>query len=1448
MRILCSNACFDTLCKVTLSNLQSKIEGGRHMVKQNNKILRCVVSVVSSVALALSLCPFGQAFAIDPSGDDLTVATDGSATENPSDLQPDYWVSKYGDNNNDGTDRENPLASLSKAIELCNELEKSDVTICVVGEVVSSSCARITDNAGVDKRVRIVGIEDAKVLRSDNFSTITDTARSEYNPALIEVTSPKFNNVTLTLENITLDDNFLNEGSLFNQASSGENKEGNTDCVQDAIVAGYGTDASNPNVKIILGNDAVLQNFGGMSAVRVTGGASLEMKSGSLITDSRPFDRNKFNNDPHDSIEDDNGAAGAVWVQGTEATMNNGATIDSVTGRAFYIDVQGSVHAAGTVSNMKADVDMWQGFGGVVAHVRDGSKLELQNGFLVSGGNGGSGSAFNVVQTDSRLTMQNGAQITGWSNGNIVLVANTNRIDASDGNQQNSSNNAKTYINGTISGNDTAGSHAVETTNGYVVIGESAQLENNKVNYGTVYIHGGNFVEIHGKIKGNYSTDRGGGVAMTNHGYSRVDMYNRAEITGNYSKETGGGVLVSQGLFCMHGGTISGNYATLEGGGIFVRESGIFEMSGGDISGNYTAKYGGGVAFQPGSSRVSIGGNAKVENNFSGANVTPNEQSGTCSASGGTPNNFAVTRTEDSHYSSSNSHLVVSESVTTSSDDVCISHYRFSFDNLKRNTEIGSASSSCETEATEAYADNSLTEVKGSFWFKSERAAETFRVSGLATNPDKPVYAAVVTTEPDGDPDNSAQVRLVPVARMADETLSFSVDGTADYGQAVVFLQAGDSANANIVAITPADITVYKGGEGGYGAVVGDGGQPQPSASLPTPLFYVDLPETLEGTKAEDIVLKGADSRAWKFKDVGTDASGKSLYLIDSLNGGQDPVRVAFTDDDGKTHKNDDFKVNAVGDLFETYTISIYRGGSGNVTATVDGTTQYDVIAGVGVLTIRAVQSSGPGVVADVVKGAVPSQPLASGTAMAVEPAGTTYALNDTNVLLPEGAAPSLLFDDIIDVDANRTEALLTALKKQGSIGNDVSSQAKYLDLVDANNSNAWITASAGTDVYWGYPEGTDENTEFALYHFEGLHRDGANSGYDVDDIASAKIEPVGIDKTDQGIKFHVDAGGFSPFVLTWETSGGGSVTPPQPQTVTLHYETNGGRPFADETHVLGTKADLKTPLREGCTFAGWYLDEALTKPAEDPLTMDADKTVWAKWESTAVPGGFTSDHVNYVLGRDTDQGRLIMPESNITRAEAAAMFYRLLDEGTRAEYYRESSTFPDVELGAWYEPAVGTLQAMGILRGDDGVGTVRPDDPITRAELAAMAGRFDDDGEWPDMEPFADMDGHWAERIVLVAAENGWVLGDEGSDKFRPDDPITRAETMAIANRVLQRLPEDESDLIAGRVQWPDNQDKEKWYWLVVEEATNNHDHTLKSDGVHERWTALLKNEDWGE
>lgn len=339
--------------------------------------------------------------------------------------------------------------------------------------------------------------------------------------------------------------------------------------------------------------------------------------------------------------------------------------------------------------------------------------------------------------------------------------------------------------------------------------------------------------------------------------------------------------------------------------------------------------------------------------------------------------------------------------------------------------------------------------------------------------------------------------------------------------------------------------------------------------------------------------------------------------------------------------------------------------------------------------------------------------------------------------------------------------------------------------------------------------------------------------------------------KTPEGLTIGEDGAFTMPnadvqLVGTWTKNAGPVVPPVDPPatTVTLHYESNGGTEFADETYSVGAKVDLKRPLKEGAEFGGWYLDEALTQPAPDPLMMDANKTVWAQWKAAEIPSGLTHDHVNYIVGRALPEGYRIVPEANITRAEAAMIFFRLLTDDVRTANLATASSLPDVPEGMWYTTAVATLEKMGIVKGDGQTRMFRLDDPIKRAELAAMAARFDEEVS-SGVPAFADLEGHWASDIVTVAAQHGWVLGYPDG-LFHPDAYITRAETMAVINRVLQRLPESEADLLPNRVVWPDNADTSQWYWLVVEEATNNHDHALKADGMHESWTALNENIDW--
>lgn len=1406
---------------------------------RNHRIARRVVSVVSSVALALSLCPFGQAFAIEagegqPSG--LSSAANGATDVDCLDVQADYYVKSGGDDSdgNPGDSPDSPLASLSEAVDRCNESEETDVTICVVGKVTSSVCARITDNAGVDKNVKIVGLQDgdgtpATIVRSENFSSISDVARSWYNPALVEATSPEGHDVTLTLQSIVLDDAGKHEGELFKQAASVESGESdNLKCVQDAIVAGYGTDYQNPNVNIILGDGAVLRDFGGMSAVRVTGGASLTMQAGSLIKDVEVTDRSRKG-------DEDFGPAGAVWVQGTSVTMLENAQIDGIVGRVFYLD-GGNATLDGTLSDVKSDDGMWWGTSGFFIHLRGGAKANIgMHGVIDGGGINSSGTAIGVL-SGCELTTVNGSVIKGLNNGTGIDARGT------------------VTLGGEITG-CCGWKNVINAPNGdfHITVGPTAYIHDNQCNYGVVYAQSETgVIDIYGKINDNISNDRAGAIAMANNfSGTKVNMYDGAEICGNVSYQTGGGIMVSCGTFTMYGGTISGNISGVgdvndsdkAGGGVFVRRGGQFVMNSGTISNNAATGIGGNIAFEAEVYRgmapfVQLHGGI-VTNGIMDAEAV--ESSGSYSTTGGMANDIAIVG-GSAYHGSTTRYLSVSNDLELSEQSIFMDDYDFYIENPGADVKLGNASAEAKDAAKKKYEGQGLSVIKGSFWYETDNDSQSFTVSSLQFDDVNPLYAAIVPTDDDGKPNESSAI-LCSVSTESDGSFSLSLPGQNAGGYAVVFLQqAPASPNPKVVTVTPADITVYEGGDG-YSAVV-DGSGNKTENSMPHPMFRIAGIDDASGLAFEN----ESQGKSWT-----AIFDGGGYYHFKPAEG-QDEVRVTYTNAEGESVVSDKFDVSSVNETFTQFSVGLYLGDNNvaDITAS-NGGIEYAVALGTGTLTVRAVQSDPDDAVIEVSK-TVPNEPLAVGTVMAVEPTGgTVYTLNNTGVELPDDSEPSLLFDSIIEDEGStvRTDALKSKADEvlgAVGVGDNRCYEMKYLDLVDAKNSNAWIKSSEGVDVYWAYPEGTDESTDFSLLHFEGLHRDGENSGFDVGDISNSTVEKVEIQTMPAGIKFHVDAGGFSPFALVWTEDGGGSVTPPQPQTVTLHYETNGGRPLADEEHVIGTKADLKTPLREGCTFAGWYLDSALTKPAESPLLMDSDKTVWAKWESTSVPGDFTPDHVNYVLGRETGGGRLIDPESNVTRAEVAAMLYRLLDEEVRSEYYRESSTFPDVEEGAWYEVPVATLQAMGIIKGDEGTGACRPNDPITRAEFAAMAGRFDDDGEWPDMEPFSDMDGHWAERIVLVAAVNGWILGDEGSDRFRPDDPITRAETIAITNRVLQRIPESEADLLPGRVEWPDNHDVEKWYWLAVEEATNNHDHTMKGDGVHERWTALLENEDWGE
>ncbi|WP_270580379.1 S-layer homology domain-containing protein [Butyricicoccus sp. OF27-2pH9A] len=224
------------------------------------------------------------------------------------------------------------------------------------------------------------------------------------------------------------------------------------------------------------------------------------------------------------------------------------------------------------------------------------------------------------------------------------------------------------------------------------------------------------------------------------------------------------------------------------------------------------------------------------------------------------------------------------------------------------------------------------------------------------------------------------------------------------------------------------------------------------------------------------------------------------------------------------------------------------------------------------------------------------------------------------------------------------------------------------------------------------------------------------------------------------------------------------------------------------------------------------------------------------------VPTGLNGDdHYAYIVGYPDSTVR---PQNGITRAEVATIFFRLLTDETRNANSTKTNSYSDVAAGAWYNHAVSTLSAMGIVKGDS-QGKFNPNAPITRAEFAAIAARFDDKANTTAVD-FSDIASHWAKDEISAAANNGWINGyTDGT--FRPNNKITRAEAMTLVNRVLKRLPETAEDLHNDMIKWSDNSDTSAWYYLAVQEATNSHYYDIKGN-KHEKWSKLRETRDWTE
>ena len=316
-------------------------------------------------------------------------------------------------------------------------------------------------------------------------------------------------------------------------------------------------------------------------------------------------------------------------------------------------------------------------------------------------------------------------------------------------------------------------------------------------------------------------------------------------------------------------------------------------------------------------------------------------------------------------------------------------------------------------------------------------------------------------------------------------------------------------------------------------------------------------------------------------------------------------------------------------------------------------------------------------------------------------------------------------------------------------------------------------------------------------------------------------------------------------------------ITEAEVQIHTVTFVSNGGSDVpSQKVEHEKTATKPADPTRFGYTFDAWYTDGTYTTKYDFSTPVTADITLYAKWtrnggnhprpkptvtiEDDDALGLNTTDHFAYIVGYGNGEVR---PQNNITRAEVATIFFRLLTDDVRDENLTKTNRYSDVAATSWYNTAVSTLSSMGIITGYPD-GTFRPNAAITRAEFAAIAARFDNDGD-KTAAKFSDIANHWAKDEISIAYNNGWINGyPDGT--FGPQRDITRAETMTLVNRVLNRQPETEDDLLPNMTVWTDNANPKAWYYLAVQEATNSHYYEFKTNSQYEKWTELRETRDW--
>lgn len=687
----------------------------------------------------------------------------------------EIYVSSTGnDEQNTGT-KDLPFATLAKAVDAAAD----GTTIYVMSDLTMDQCARF-----YDKSLKITSGEGGPytITRSADFKQQSDTARSWYNPAMIEVQSSSASSVGLTLSDIVLDDAGMHEGTVFAQAVSGDGNGDNTVYVQDAIIA------SNATVPctVTLGKDAVLRNFGGMSAVRATNQAKIVMESGSVIEDTLTgYTRTKG------SGADSVGPAGAIWLQGGTLVMEEGSKIRNIDGRGVYAD-GGKVEIGGAISSIAANKSaMWQANSGIVIHLRNNAEGTLTSTALIE--KISSGSIIYCAGGAKSFKMENGSKITDCPklNGNVIYAKNCTVV-----------------IDGEISNVYATGNHILQTDGGTaVIIGENGRILNNHAYYGAVYINGTDeHLDIYGKINGNICANRGGGVVLSNNGGDHnATMYEGAEICNNKAEQTGGGAMISKGVFTMNGGTISGNISGTNsakgeadriGGGVFVRRGGQFIMNGGAIENNATTAFGGGVCFDAsdyGGTVPKIELNAgTIRNNLMQVTVGDEYQ-----ITGGISNDLAVTGKD---YGKCDRYLYISREAAVGDKAVYFQTGSKTVppDDSSLDIRLGNTSAANVTALTDASKSMGWNDPLTTLWVQRDGAAE-LTIGGLTLN-DLPVYVLTLPVDETGKVLDASEVQVYEAQKTdTGDIIDITLPDVSGNGYAVAVVQPSQNHGTLVI-------------------------------------------------------------------------------------------------------------------------------------------------------------------------------------------------------------------------------------------------------------------------------------------------------------------------------------------------------------------------------------------------------------------------------------------------------------------------------------------------------------------------------------------------------------------------------------------------------------------------------------------------------------------------